>query len=647
MKTGNIGVRNLADIGVADIDVYGTGRRRGASSSTPKLLMFFRSEDQAKGLPKLDSSGNVKGDSKYDQSFGFDLFNERLYGNNTDVYKNGYYDKQPKKRADGTIIYESDGTTPKSEDKTDATGKKIEKKLGKLESFYDKEATLFSELKDAGSSFLIDYDYTLSKRNKKMTDTSYYAPNVLIKPGKEVKLYAKFFDTDSSSRLGVDVFFKSSANKGIDFLTDKLTFNKSEDILEFKIKTKASEPIDAKTTITAYVKDGTGAEKEIGKLNLLPNKLLQAKLFFIDVFYDTTTASTPFNGTTMITDLNQKALNQAAVELISGGTNKTLFIKQTDQKLENGVYNGVEIKNFLTNKGAGKPYELSELDKGLGIITSKFYESMVNEILANIEIELKKLDVNDGTATRKFIDASSSIKNELNSLDAIKDFKLDDGTIIKRYNFIIQILYNYLHHEFSINYIFAFICHNIETKITSSTSGTTTSTSRDEAMAFIDSKELIIPNNAIGKTMTLAHEIAHNFGVRHTFDISGTEPQIGDIKLVQKRTLENIMDYPKNGDIDRRNFIKYQWDKMREKTSTNVNMVSELNFVKQEYYQYTGLVDYTKEKGFLWDFSQNIIYFLTKALANKYNGDLGEIKNSKDKILTIFANEITKTLTKI
>ncbi|KFF09024.1 hypothetical protein [Chryseobacterium luteum] len=646
MKTGNIGIRNLADIGVADIDVYGTGRR-GTSSTTPKLIMFFRSEDQAKGLPKLDSSGNVKGDSKYDQSFGFDLFNERLYGNNTDVYKNGYYEKQPKKRADGTIIYEADGTTPQLEDKTDAAGNKIEKKIGKLETFYDKESSLLTELKDSGTSFFIDNEYTLSKRNKKMTDLSYYIPNILIKPGKEVKLYAKFFDTDSASRLGMDIFLKPSSNKGIEFLTDKLTFNKSEEVLEFKIKTKLSEPIEFKTIITAHVKDSTGKEVEIGKLALLPNKLLQAKLFFIDVFYNTTTASTPFNGTTMITNLNQKAMNQASVELISGGVNKSFIIKPTDEALKNGVYDGQPISGVLTNKGTGKPYELSDLGKGLRIITSKFYESMVNEILANIEIELKKLDVNDGAVTRKLIDVSSSIKDELNSLDAIKDFKLDDGTIIKRYNFIIQTLYNYLHHEFNINYIFAFICHNIETTVTSSTSGTTTTTSRDEAMAFLDAKELIIPNNAIGKTMTLAHEIAHNFGVRHTFDIPGTEPQIGDIKLAQKQTLENIMDYPKNGDADRRNFIRYQWEKMREKTDSNVNTISELNFVKQEYYQYVGLVDYTKEKGFLWDFSQNLIYFLMKALANKYSGDLGEIKNSSDKILTIFTNEITKTLNKI
>ena len=28
MKTGNIGIRNIADIGVADIDIYGTNSKK-------------------------------------------------------------------------------------------------------------------------------------------------------------------------------------------------------------------------------------------------------------------------------------------------------------------------------------------------------------------------------------------------------------------------------------------------------------------------------------------------------------------------------------------------------------------------------------------------------------------------------------------
>ncbi|RXM39959.1 hypothetical protein BOQ62_08900 [Chryseobacterium sp. CH21] len=236
----------------------------------------------------------------------------------------------------------------------------------------------------------------------------------------------------------------------------------------------------------------------------------------------------------MINNLNLKALNQSSVKLISGGTNKTMFIKATDQELVDGKYDGQPISNILTNKGAGKPYELNDINKALRIITSRFYEEIINEIIINTETELKNPDVNDGTATRKLIDPSSSIKGVLDDLDITKPFN-SGGSVMKRYDFIKDRLYGYLHYEFKINYLFAFICHNIETKITTTSTATT---SRDEAMPFLDAKEIIIPNNAIGKTMTLAHEIGHCFGVRHTFDILGSSPQIGDLKLPQQKTLE-------------------------------------------------------------------------------------------------------------
>lgn len=181
----------------------------------------------------------------------------------------------------------------------------------------------------------------------------------------------------------------------------------------------------------------------------------------------------------------------------------------------------------------------------------------------------------------------------------------------------------------------------METKIISTASGTI----RDEAMAFLDSKELIIPNNAIGKTMTLAHEIAHNFGVQHTFDVSGTL-QKGDVKLKQQQTLENIMDYPKNGDVDRRDFITYQWNKMREKIVFRVNTISDLSIEKNPDPSRKWLMDYCYSDN-LRSFTERLLDWLARALEKKHNGDLSEIKNSSDKILTIFANEITKILNKI
>lgn len=107
------------------------------------------------------------------------------------------------------------------------------------------------------------------------------------------------------------------------------------------------------------------------------------------------------------------------------------------------------------------------------------------------------------------------------------------------------------------------------------------------------------------------------------------------------------MDYPKNGDADRRSFIKYQWDKIRESVSSHVNTVAELNFEQHTDRNQSGLIDFTKETGYIWDYSRNLMDFLMRAMEKKYNGDYSEIKNSSDKILTIFANEITKNLNKL
>ncbi|WP_449399896.1 hypothetical protein [Chryseobacterium wanjuense] len=330
--------------------------------------------------------------------------------------------------------------------------------------------------------------------------------------------------------------------------------------------------------------------------------MLETKIFFIDVFYNLTSGTTTFNGTTIINDLNQKGFNQVSLNVSSSsGANKTLFIKPTDQEMVNGVYDGTPISNFIQSKGTSKPYELTDLNKGLRVITSKFYENIINEIIANIETELKKLEVNDGTSTRKLLDASASIKSELTSLNDPR----------KTYSIIIDALYSYLRYEFNINYIFAFICHNVETIVNSTTSGTTVTTTRDEAMAFLDAKELIIPNNAIGKTITLAHEIAHSFGLRHTFDLADSPPQLGDLRLAQQQTLENIMDYPKNGDLDRRDFITYQWEKIRTKTTISANSIADLDIKINN--TSNGLKDFKNSQNLL-RFSSSLFDWLSRAL---------------------------------
>lgn len=75
MKTGNIGIRNLADIGVSDIDVYGTGKRKKTIFKFGGTVKFYRSKDQSE--EKLGEDGKLgKNDKSYTGKFGFDLYNE-------------------------------------------------------------------------------------------------------------------------------------------------------------------------------------------------------------------------------------------------------------------------------------------------------------------------------------------------------------------------------------------------------------------------------------------------------------------------------------------------------------------------------------------------------------------------------------------
>lgn len=69
MKTGNIGIRNIGDIGIADIDVYGTDLNKQVLFKVGTKVNFYRSVAQSEG--KLG-----KADTSYKGEFGFDLYNK-------------------------------------------------------------------------------------------------------------------------------------------------------------------------------------------------------------------------------------------------------------------------------------------------------------------------------------------------------------------------------------------------------------------------------------------------------------------------------------------------------------------------------------------------------------------------------------------
>ncbi|TXK72103.1 reprolysin-like metallopeptidase [Mesonia sp. HuA40] len=112
--------------------------------------------------------------------------------------------------------------------------------------------------------------------------------------------------------------------------------------------------------------------------------------------------------------------------------------------------------------------------------------------------------------------------------------------------------------------------------------------------------------------MLIAHEIGHNFNLRHPFDNHEGE---GDLKLQQGQTLENIMGYLPDAEKTYKSFITYQWEKMRTYLHTNKNNAKELNF--ETYHvprNWRSLKDFSNR-----DISSN----LSKFCQNSLEGILG------------------------
>lgn len=147
----------------------------------------------------------------------------------------------------------------------------------------------------------------------------------------------------------------------------------------------------------------------------------------------------------------------------------------------------------------------------------------------------------------------------------------------------------------------------------------------------------------------MAHEAAHNFNLRHTFDKLPLEH--GDLKLPVKDTLENIMDYLPGNPPPRKSFITFQWETMREALTNYVNL-DDLEVRKTHTLNSTNCLqdsaeNYTenKNKRFLEQFTFNIIRAVFKNLQEKkiidwsYNTDKDEIKT-----LSTISDQIEKVL---
>ena len=632
MKTGNIGIRDVAGIGVSDIDVYGTNPR-DVELVTPKIILFFRSEDQANGLPKQDKNSSstttylsntikdILEDQKYDESFGFDFFRENILGSGTKVYK---IDENKK----GHFIYVKDSSGNETDEVSESdTGNTIE-------SFYDK--TLLSlELVDKNKTFFINEDFKLKKGSSLLKDKAYYAPNILIKPGKEVKIFAKFFHANSSTKLAQVVEFKLSNAEGIESFTNKITFNKNEEINEIKIKTKVGENVEKKSSLIAFVKDVNGADLEIGRMTILPNKLFQPKLIFVDVSYKKQIQNSTNNYQNLLNDINNKAFNQVSVNFTLG-KKRVLNTSDTDFSFNN--VNLLLGSNFIQKVGTQDFETISNnsLDGALAIIHSKFIQQICSDILSEIEVKLQNLEINDGVNKRKLIPQGKTLQgwfeHYYNSQLTNPNF---DPSVKKWFNKLYEKLYYYIE-DIRFGFYPIYICDNIF------------ATKDQLAVGYVKRRGLIVPKNAVSDLKTIIHELGHNMGLRHTFDKNLAEK--GDIKIKPMNSLENIMDYLNNGKKDyAKNFITFQILRIRENLENLRYDTKEMMYkIEKETHGGSFPVDVIK------DFSNNLsLELFSKELCNNLFQvyiDIYKIKNDtkleshRGKILTIFVETIENYL---
>ncbi|MDP9957460.1 hypothetical protein J2X97_003129 [Epilithonimonas hungarica] len=615
----DIGIRDLGDIGIAGIDVYGTDTKK-TSKDTPKLLMFFRSEDQAKGLPKEDSKSSkieytiggiktkkypIKDDTKYNQSFGFDLFRENLMGNNEIVYK---VDED----TNGDYI-------------VDTNQKHKESATKNLQSFFDSSSKLTLELIDTKKTFYIDEEFILKKGTSPLKDKSYYAPNILIKPGKQVIISAKFFDTDSSSKLNQTVTFKLSNSKGIESVTQVLTFNQNEEIIGFNIKTKANETIDTQATITAFIKDSSNKDLEIGRLTILPNKVYEPKLIFVDVFYKKNTLTTSSNYSNLANDLNNKSFNQASINF-NLAKNQILNIIDTDFSLKDPTNT---LGKWLVQKTGTTDYETAKTDDVLTILKAKFFENIAILLLNEIEKSMQDFEVNDGVITRKLLPKDKTLKDWFFQCSQLPG----NSKATKWYDTLVVNLHDYIS-SIKLGFYPLFMCNNIY----SSTSVL--------AQGLVWSKGLIVPKAGIGNTMIIAHELGHNLGLRHTFDVPNPSTEKGDIKIGMIDTLENIMDYlPDVPGTHSKNFITYQLQKMRENSEKLKYNIDDMGYkIEKEKsgasFPTNVIKDFSNNKK-IETFSNNICLYLFKSYEDIYNlQNTTKLESYRDKILSIFVDII-------
>ncbi|MBE0393711.1 reprolysin-like metallopeptidase [Flavobacterium sp. PL002] len=481
------------------------------TSSGEELVLFFRSETQAQGFPKRDKRDKIKingveqfkplEDLKYAQSFGFDYYRPDLYGSDTKIYEGGV-----------------------------ATGHK-------LEDNFEIDNQLSLELKNKkGKSKFIDNEFTLVNSSSS-TNYKYFIPNLLVIKGKTITFYAKYLCPDNT---GVSAKITLSDATGIDNYTQDVSFNKSEEIKPITITTSASVNI-AIATILSITIEKEGVTTVIGKCNILPNKQYEPNFIFIDVIYNSTIASST-DYSKFVKNLNEKAFNQAGINIVKSKNQYTLHLKPNDALRVTDSKEPIVNSNIVSNS-INATNQITNFDNVLEIASYKFYEGIALKLMNEIEVELKKIKVKDKSKKDyPLIKTTESLEEIIKTKDGTNDEKQ------KRYNRLINNIIGFIK-ESKINYLIGFMCSNLE------------SVDDSIALGYLNTRGFIVSKSGTSDFMTCAHEIGHNFNLGHTFLKAG---QVNDLQIPMTETLENIMDYLSGNPPPRKSFMAFQWFKMQK-----------------------------------------------------------------------------------
>lgn len=476
------------------------------------IVMFFRSVEQSEGFPKENpnevvtttTGKKVKGvldDNGYDRSFGFDLYRPDQYGTNSKIY---------------------------------ITEHGITRDSGKtIEDTYRSDSHLSLSLRNSKSKdYYISQQYTLEKGGNPSNNV-YRAPNVMVPPGQTVKIFAKHFSPDNKE-LTVSIIF--SHKNGIQKHTESITFSRGKNLQPVEIITKPNEVINMPIEVTVNKATATGP-KVIGGFTLFPNELLSANYLFVNVTYKVPNDNTPSKPTDVISivkTLNSKTFNQASI-CINNCNREPISLEVTPESGSEDESGNIQEKlsSFITF--TNQQYIAKDVDSVKRIVEFLFNKRNVLEILDRIEQKFKSIQVKGSDNTsHPILKEGETIKALLESINQ-KDYP---KFIFRLITFITYI---------DINLYAAYMATNIR------------STGNPFAVGTTNGSGLIIPVlDSPDQIDTVAHEIGHNLNLFHTF----LEPNKNyDLTLDMTRTRENIMDYVV--DRNRKTFITFQWDRMR------------------------------------------------------------------------------------